>query len=108
VTIGTLTLSIDHDHTWWVPSPFADRSNLVYLLTDDSARTRLRVFTASGRKILDDETLPTERGERHFLWDGRDEDGDPVANGIYFYELTVWDAQGKRADRVIDKVVRAR
>jgi hypothetical protein len=108
VTIGTLTLSIDHDHTWWVPSPFADRSNLVYLLTDDSARTRLRIFTVSGRKILDDETLPTERGERHFLWDGRDEDGDPVANGLYFYELTVWDAQGKRADRVIDKVVRAR
>jgi hypothetical protein len=106
VTIGAPGLRIAEVE--WMPNPFGDRAHLVYRLTDDAARTRLRIFTASGRKILDDATLSAVHGLRYFLWDGRDGDGDPVANGLYFYELTLWDRDGKRADRVLDKLVRAR
>jgi hypothetical protein len=106
VTVGKPGLRIAEAE--WMPNPFGDRSHLVYRLTDDAVRTRLRIFTASGRKILDDAALPAAHGTRYFLWDGRDADGDPVANGLYFYELTLWDRDGKRADRVLDKLVRAR
>ena len=29
------------------------------------------------------------KGKMNILWDGKDENGKPVANGIYFYSLKV-------------------
>ena len=92
----------------WMPNPFSDRSYLVYKLSDHASRARLRVFTTSGREILDDGMLPSLKGTRHYVWDGRDADGDAVANGLYFYELALWDEHGKQADRRLDKIVRVR
>ena len=47
-------------------------------------------------------------GRNWFLWDGTDEEGDEVANGVYFYELVIADSQGKVLDRRLGKVVRVR
>lgn len=106
---------------WWIPSPFADESTLVYDLSKTAQRVGLRIFTSSGKCILDQDSddhepnlspmLPTSKGIIAFdapVWDGRDDDGDPVANGLYFYELSVWDERGKLADRVLEKLVRVR
>ncbi len=106
VDIGSVALQIAEAQ--WVPNPFSAESHLVYRLTGQASRARLRIFTNSGREILDETTLPPGKGTRHFLWDGRDADGDAVANGLYFYEFTIWGPQGKVADRVLDKVVRVR
>jgi hypothetical protein len=104
--VGAVELHIED--LAWIPNPFGEGSTLVYRLTDQASRARLRVFTVSGREILSDPHLPTTKGERHHVWDGRDADGDPVANGLYFFEFTVWNTDGRRADRVVDKLVRAR
>jgi hypothetical protein len=108
VVIGEVRLRIDRTRTWWLPNPFAGESHLSYRLTDSASRTRLRIYTVAGRLIRDDSTLDTNKGLRRYRWDGRDGDGHEVANGLYFYELSVWDAEGRRADRLIDKLVRAR
>lgn len=96
------------EQPFWMPNPFDSDSYLIYNLSADAARARVRIFTASGRCIFTDDTLPTGRTQRHWRWDGRDDDGDEIANGLYFYELSIWDAGGRLADRVLDKVVRAR
>jgi len=102
---GPLAISF----AYWMPNPFEGESNLVYHLTDTASRARLRIFTSSGREILDDDTLPVTRGTRGYRWDGRDADGDPVANGLYFFELSVWDGDGRRSEtRILDKVLRVR
>jgi hypothetical protein len=93
---------------YWIPNPFSSETTLVYELTQSASRARLRLFTVSGHKILETQDLPVWKGLRHFDWDGRDDDGDQIANGLYFYQLTVWDVDGSKADEVIDKVVRAR
>jgi len=94
---------------YWMPNPFADRAHFVYRLTGDASRARLRLFTSSGKKILEEDALATSRGLQHFLWDGRDGDGDPVANGLYFYEFSIWDEAGRKVEpRVLDKVMRVR
>ncbi len=59
------------------------------------ARVQLRIFTLSGRPVrtLDGiETLPTGMLPANLVvipWDGRDEDADPLATGIYLYRLRV-------------------
>ncbi len=91
----------------WIPSPFVEESTLTYELTNRAGRARLRVWTVSGRRILDEYGLRTSKGMNAFVWDGRDADGDDVANGLYFYELTVWDESGNKVGSVLEKVVRA-
>ncbi len=106
-------------NAWWIPSPFADEATLVYDLSKPGTRVRLRLFTTSGKCILDQDSddhepnlspsLPTTKGIIAFaapVWDGRDDDGDPVANGLYFFELSVWDEFGNKTDTVLDKLVR--
>ncbi len=92
---------------YWVPSPFTTATTLVYDLSLAASRARLRVYTVTGRRILEENMLPVSKGVNYFQWNGRDADGDPIANGLYFYELAVWDQTGKKVS-VIEKVVRAR
>jgi Peptidase family C25/Propeptide_C25 len=106
---------------WWIPSPFAERATLVYDLSLRASKVRLKIFTASGRCILDQTSddgqpnltpsLPVAKGIVAYdapVWNGRDDDGDEVANGLYFYELTVWGDDGQEADKVIEKLLRVR
>ncbi len=106
IQFGDVPLSIRQAE--WIPSPFADETTLVYELTAPAGRARLRVYTASGRRIIDREELPVAKGLHGIPWDGRDDDGDAIANGLYFYELTVWDGSGRKAGSVLEKVVRVR
>ena len=108
-------------HHWWIPSPFSEKTTLLYELSQRASRVRLRIFTAAGRRILDADSenagtniyppLPLAAGVVQTgapVWRGLDDDGDSVANGIYFYELTVWDLDGSLADRRIEKLIRMR
>ncbi len=59
------------------------------------ARVQLRIYTLAGRPVrtLDgNETLPTGKLPANLVmipWDGRDEDHDRLATGIYLYRLRV-------------------
>ncbi|HEX7070933.1 MAG TPA: hypothetical protein VF190_09015, partial [Rhodothermales bacterium] len=59
------------------------------------ARVQVRIYTLSGRPVrtLDhEETLPAgvlPGGQIDVYWDGRDEDFDPVATGVYLYKVRV-------------------
>jgi hypothetical protein len=106
IQFGDVPLSIRQAE--WIPSPFADATTLVYELTAAPSRARLRIYTSSGRRIADREDLPVAKGLHGIPWDGRDDDGDQIANGLYFYELTVWDEAGRKAGNVLEKVVRVR
>ncbi|MCK4303506.1 MAG: hypothetical protein KAY24_04645, partial [Candidatus Eisenbacteria sp.] len=92
----------------WIPSPFAESSTLVYELSRHASGVGLCIYTVSGRRIFKARDLPHAKGQRHFVWDGRDDDGDAVANGLYFYQLTARDDQGKVAHELLDKFVRTR
>jgi len=106
IQFGDVPLSIRQVE--WIPSPFASETTLVYELTAAAARARLRVYTSSGRRIIDRDDLPATKGLHGIPWDGRDDDGDAIANGLYFYEFAVWDAAGRKAGSVLEKVVRVR
>jgi hypothetical protein len=73
------------------PNPFADRTAFTFVLTGQRPPDDLtiRIFTITGRKIREI-TVPqgmVQVGFNSIPWDGRDNDGDEIANGYYFYQL---------------------
>lgn len=80
------------------PNPFADRTNISYTLTNDIDDLSIKIYTLSGRLIRKtmlpfDESIGPDgddytRVDYHELvWDGTDDDGKQVANGVYFLVL---------------------
>ena len=88
------------------PNPFEDATEFHYRLNNEAERARLSIFTLRGQRIRSMD-VPTRINDNVVLWDGRDEDGDPVSNGLYFYKLQVWGRDGKSTSR-IERIVRAR
>ena len=67
------------------PNPFQGRVDLLYRLTHD-AEVELKIFTITGRKVWE-KTVSGVMGDNSIAWDGRDENGTPLANGTYLYKL---------------------
>ena len=74
------------------PNPFNPETWIPYHLAEAGA-VSLSIYDASGRLIR---TLPLgyqsagfyENREHAAYWDGRNVLGEPVASGVYFYQLT--------------------
>lgn len=67
-----------------------------YSDTNRGADARLTVFDAQGRvirRLLDCCISP---GRHRLYWDGRDDSGNRVASGVYFYHLRVGDGSSSR------------
>lgn len=75
------------------PNPFRDRTYFTFnaVGAELPESVQLKIFTISGRLIKTIAISGAEVGFgfNRFEWDGRDDDGDEVANGIYFYKLIV-------------------
>ena len=74
------------------PNPFNPETWIPYQLSTPADVT-LRIYAVDGRLIrrLDLGHLPVGRYQnrsRAAYWDGRNEIGEPVASGVYFYTLT--------------------
>ena len=88
------------------PNPFQGETNFTFqaqgLSTD--AQIQIRVYTISGRLIkkLDNLTQP-KPGFNYYPWNGRDEDGDELANGVYIYKIILKNA-GKQKE-ILEKLV---
>jgi hypothetical protein len=92
------------------PNPFAGETYFSYVLTGAHAPDHgtIRIFTVAGRKIRQME-IPSSSlqiGVNRVFWDGRDNDGDDVANGYYFYQVQV--SAGDKTEAAIGKMVRVR
>ncbi len=75
------------------PNPFQDETIFAYHLSMPCEYFSIKIYSASGRLIrtldpaqdpFDPNPLGTDYHEA--VWDGLDEDGFEVANGVYFYK----------------------
>jgi hypothetical protein len=76
------------------PNPFQVETVFSYILSQPCDDLSIRIYTASGRLIrhLDprlESTDPNPFGADYHevVWDGRDDEGVSVANGVYFYKI---------------------
>ncbi len=65
------------------PNPFNPTTTVTYVVPEPR-HVRLSVHDVSGRlvRVLVDRAVPA--GDRQAVWDGRADDGTPVATGVYF------------------------
>ncbi|MEL6142998.1 MAG: FlgD immunoglobulin-like domain containing protein, partial [Bacteroidota bacterium] len=83
------------------PNPFSDRTQFVYTLTGNQAPAefRIQIMTISGRVVRDidlvaEEALKVGTHRTQYTWDGTDEYGDQLANGVYLYRVITKDENG--------------
>jgi flagellar hook assembly protein FlgD len=76
------------------PNPFSTSTRFVFTLTGNQVpdRMRIQIMTVTGKivkTITQDEFGPIKVGENisEYAWNGRDEWGDQLANGVYLYTV---------------------
>jgi len=92
-TLDTLEFSVTDPLDYFAevvlnyPNPFATTTQFL-IRVSNRASIRLDIFTVSGKRIRRLEEV-RDGGEEWVFWDGRDAEGDEIANGTYLYVATV-------------------
>ncbi|MBW7868671.1 MAG: hypothetical protein H3C31_10135 [Brumimicrobium sp.] len=81
-------------HLMNYPNPFSTKTQFVFTLTGSEVPDdmMIRIMTVTGRVVREismDELGPIKIGRNitEYAWDGRDEFGDLLANGVYLYHV---------------------
>jgi flagellar hook assembly protein FlgD len=77
------------------PNPFKSRTTFIYELTEQFDDVTIKIYTLSGQKIFTmsvSENAITDLplysiGYHEVPWSGKDEFGNVVASGVYFYVI---------------------
>lgn len=71
------------------PNPFKDDTYFTFKLTQIPDEMRIKIFSIAGRllKEIKLNSLELRYDFNRIHWDGRDEEGDLVANGVYLYKV---------------------
>jgi hypothetical protein len=92
------------------PNPFSGETYFTFNLTGSTFpdELKVRIYTVAGRLI---HTLLVPVGSLRFgfnrvYWDGRDNDGNEIANGVYFYTMVL--KNGDKTDNVTQRLAKVR
>ena len=86
------------------PNPFSTSTRFVFTLTGNEIPThmKIQIMTVSGKIVR--EIMLNELGNVHvgrnitdYAWDGKDEFGDQLANGVYLYRV-ITDLNGENIE----------
>jgi flagellar hook assembly protein FlgD len=76
------------------PNPFTTSTQFIFTITGSELPSymKIQIMTLTGRvvkEIMKEELGPLHIGTNRtqYTWDGRDEFGDLLANGVYFYRV---------------------
>jgi flagellar hook assembly protein FlgD len=74
------------------PNPFNPITTIYFETTNLHENSRIEIFNIKGQKIRTFTMFPNRGlGTREVLWNGTDENNQPVSSGIYFYKLITGD-----------------
>ncbi|WP_200974402.1 C25 family cysteine peptidase [Echinicola sp. 20G] len=83
-------------HFYPYPNPFSTSVRFVFTVTgmEPPDQVKVQIMTVTGkvvREILQDELGPIKIGHNisEYAWDGKDEFGDQLANGVYIYRVLI-------------------
>jgi gliding motility-associated-like protein len=76
------------------PNPFEDDTTVTYMLTKTAQKVKARVYTITGRLVREMDNLPTGEGYNEYVWDGKDDRGQELANDVYYLIILTHDGDG--------------
>jgi len=85
----TATRTALHQNT---PNPFRPNTAVGFDIAGDRTPVRIEIYDVTGRLVRTLVNEPLAAGSYETRWDSRDERGQSVAAGIYFYRLVTSDA----------------
>lgn len=68
------------------PNPFNPSTTIAYLVETDG-RVNLSIYNLLGQKVRELVNEKKEKGNYSVQWDGKNDKGERLANGVYFYVL---------------------
>jgi hypothetical protein len=86
LTLDVRTLAGRNELVQNRPNPFNPTTRIDYSLAEPG-RVTLEIFDAAGRRVRTLVDTVHEAGANFSVWDGRDDNGAPVATGVYLYRL---------------------
>jgi hypothetical protein len=94
-----VTNTLQLSEVYNIPNPFPNGTTFTFILagTDNPQSVHIKIYTVAGRLIQDlDFSSKVHIGingysssSDNLYWNGRDRDGDEIANGVYFYRVVV-------------------
>ncbi|MBN2090697.1 T9SS type A sorting domain-containing protein, partial [candidate division KSB1 bacterium] len=85
------------------PNPFQLGTTFTYILTKAADNVKIYIYTLSGKLIRKIMNAPAQVGFNQYFWNGRDQEQDEIANGVYLYEVTA--QQGQKKVSKISKII---
>ena len=88
------------------PNPFSERTAFTFVISHD-AEIKIQIYTVAGRLIKTVVDYAEAGFNFTYEWDGRDEEGQTVANGVYLYRITAQsiDAEINKKEAKIGRLV---
>jgi hypothetical protein len=71
------------------PNPFLGKTHMSYAVSGEGAAVSIAVYDVAGRRIRKLVDASQSAGSYVVTWDGRNESGEAVRSGIYFYRANV-------------------
>ncbi len=90
---GSSVLPASYDFFQNFPNPFNATTTIRYNLPEQ-ANVRLEVFNILGQRVKTLVNEPQTAGYKQVVWDGKNDQGDNVSSGVYFYRISA----GKHRD----------
>ncbi len=69
---------------------------------------RLKVYTTAGRLVMELNVPSVIERFVRIPWDGRDQNGDQLANGVYFYKIITRTPSGSQSEEALGKLTMLR
>jgi hypothetical protein len=87
------------------PNPFASETIFTFEHNQLSPiDVQVKIYTVAGRAIQTLQRSAVSDPLVQIPWDGRDRDGDPVANGVYLYKIIAKTQDGRFASEALEKL----
>lgn len=87
------------------PNPFASNTSFTFRQNQlTPLNIAVKVYTLAGRLIQSIDSFSPGEPFIQIPWDGRDRDGDVLANGVYLYKIAVKTTDGRFTSEVLGKL----
>jgi hypothetical protein len=99
-----VTNDLELQNVYNYPNPFSKETYFTFILTQIPDEVQIKIYTVAGRLIKEFKLSSSEltTNFNKIFWDGRDEDGDLIGNGVYLYKVIA--KKGDRVTSIIQKL----